>query len=357
MTNKTPSQEQDHRTQPRVRISRILIIPPLVLFPIRVWFAYNSLQSVYLFTTQFIFSRAANWFCRVYFHLVTIAAKGKQTSKDKENNSSSSTNSRAIVAVSITQKQSSVLNKNLKNQEKKASALTSESSKPSSSKADPKVVKPVAVSDMTGKKAHMTSIGHRQFEQAEVQKKRKEQLIQKLKEQEQKELKFQFHAKAAPKVKKVVVAQKQTSVEERKIVKQKSLPHITLSKKMSRENVFPSCGDPERLKSIIEKKKMLVAKYQETQVQFKAKPATVLKKQPFQPVHNNVKVVDPKPFKLQLTTRLLQRSEFDKKLHETITIRKLQEEKFKRQQDAEILKKNRQKTEFRANPIRSYHKL
>lgn len=184
--------------------------------------------------------------------------------------------------------------------------------------------------------------GKRQFEVAEAQKKRKEQLVQKYKDQEDKQMKSNFHANPAPKYK-------------RQVQKQISLPQICMTKKVSKENVVPSCGDPERLKYLNEKKKMLLAsKYEETHVQFKAKPAAVLKKEPFQPVHN-VKVADPKPFKLHLTDRLLMRSEFDKKIIEAISVRQKQEEVRKRQQDFDDRKLQRQKTEFRAraNPFRN----
>lgn len=206
-------------------------------------------------------------------------------------------------------------------------------------------------------------IGQRQFDYAEIQKKHKEELARKLKEQEDKELKFNFHANPAPRFKKVMLAQKQTSVDEKKIskgphmTKQNSLPQITMLRKFSKENIVPSCGDPDRLKFMNEKKKRLLQKYQETQVQFKAKPADVLKKQPFQPVHNHVKTVCSKPFKLQLTERLLVRSEFDKKLTESNAIRKKQEETRQRMQDLQFRKVMRQKTEFRAraNPFSNQH--
>jgi hypothetical protein len=60
---------------------------------------------------------------------------------------------------------------------------------------------------------------------------------------------------------------------------------------------------------------------------------------------------------LQITERLHMRSEFDKKLHETIAIRKMQEDVRKRAQDLQERKFIRQKTEFkaRANPFRNYH--
>lgn len=328
-----------------------------------------------------IHSRAPsiNWFFSCLFFtfrapfLVTIAAKPKQLhSKDKENVSANDGN-RAIVAVSMVQKPPAVIvNKPtmLKNILKKSltvpSAAASSSSAVVTMKASAgsskgelkKETKSASVQSLTvAKKA----IGQRQFEYAEAQKKRRELLIQKLKEQEEKEMKFNFHANPAPKFKKVVLQQKQMSLDSRKVAKQNSMPHIPIARKASNQNLaennVPSCGDPDRLKYFIEKKKLLAAKYQETHVQFKAKPAMVLKKQPFQPVHNNVKVADPKPFKLQLTERLLQRSEFDKKLHETIAIRKKQEEIRQRQQAFEDRKLIRQKTEFRAraNPFRNYH--
>lgn len=297
--------------------------------------------------------------------VVAIAAKAKSIpqTKDKENISANN-NNRAIVAVSLIQKPPPPTKKPsiLKNVLQKALTLTAASSSLMTKKPDTKkeVKSALVKSDTIVKKPTLAlaNIGKRQFDYAEAQKKRKEQLIQKLKEQEEKQLKFTFHANPAPKFKKVSVAQKQSSVDlskKRTLTKQSSLPFIHLPK-TTKENIVPSCGDPERLKFLDEKKKMLVAKYQEAQFQFKAKPAVVLKKQPFQPVHNNVKVVDPKPFKLQLTERLLQRSEFDKKLHETIAIRKKQEEVRKRHEEFESRKMIRQKTEFRAraNPFRNY---
>lgn len=325
------------------------------------------------FSTHFALSRRQLIdFFRVYFFTsqsltlaVAIAAKPKLISHDKENISANN-NNRAIVAVSLIQKPPQAKKPSiLKNVLKKTLPVASAASTLAQGikKGGPeKEIKSAAVkSDTTIVKkppTMMSSIGKRQFDYAEVQKKRKEQLVQKLKEQEEKQLKFTFHANPAPKFKKVQVASKQSSVDLTKrkpLTKQHSLPFIHLNKTTTKENIVPSCGDPERLKYLDEKKKMLLAKYQEAQFQFKAKPAAVLKKQPFQPVHN-IKVVDPKPFKLQLTERLLQRSEFDKKLHETIAIRKKQEEFRKRHEEFENRKIIRQKTEFkaRANPFRNY---
>lgn len=120
--------------------------------------------------------------------------------------------------------------------------------------------------------------GHRQFDYAEIHKKNKEALIKKLKEQEDKELKFNFHANPVPKFKKqtlTAMTSKQTSVDEKKLakrshlIKQNSLPAIQIPRKFSKENIVPSCGDPERLKFMVEKKKRLLQKYQEVSVQFK----------------------------------------------------------------------------------------
>lgn len=202
------------------------------------------------------------------------------------------------------------------------------------------------VSQAVVKRADVATIGQRQQEYAEQAKKRKEQLILKITAEKEKELNVKFTANPAPKFKKVSVITKQ-------LVKQNSLPQLNMiSKKYtSKENIVPSCGDPERLKLMEEKKKMNLAKYQEQHVQFKAKPAAVLKKQPFQPVHNVLKPSDSKPFNLHLADRLLMRSEFDRKLYETIAIRKKQEEIRKRMADFEERKILRQKTEFRANPV------
>lgn len=295
--------------------------------------------------------------------LVTAVAASKPNqihqNKDKEMFSSNSgCNNRAIVAISIVQQPAPAKKPTiLKNLLKKSASVPSSSLSAKENKKKP-LPGSSSVESTADTALKRIQFGQRQFEVAEVQKQRKEQLVKKLKEQEDKQMKFNFHANPAPKYKKVVLAHKQNSEVGRKmLVKQSSLPQICISKKVSKENVVvPSCGDPERLKYLNEKKKMLLAKYQETHVQFKAKPAAVLKKQPFQPVHNNVKVVDHKPFKLQLTERLLMRSEFDKKLLETISIRKKQEEVRKRQQDSDDRKLLRQKTEFRAraNPFRNH---
>lgn len=209
------------------------------------------------------------------------------------------------------------------------------------------------VSQAVIKRADVATIGQRQQEYAELAKKRKEQLVQKINAEKEKELHVKFTANPAPKFKKVSVIAKQPPVEHKKLLKQNSLPQFQMiSKKYtSKENIVPSCGDPGRLKFLEEKKKMNLAKYHEPIIQFKAKPAAVLKKQPFQPVHNVLKPIDPKPFKLQLSDRLQMRSEFDKKLCETIAIRKKQEEIRKRIADFEERKILRQKTEFRANPL------
>lgn len=294
--------------------------------------------------------------------LVTIAAKSKPApqGKDKENISANDNNNRAILAVALVQKpplagKPTMLKNVLK---KSMSGPTSAAAGAGPAQKKTMLGELKKSSSVSAQMIAKKPIGQRQFEYAEAQKKRKELLVQKMKEQEDLQLKFHFHANPVPKFKKVPMKSKQPSVDEKKLVKENSLPQIQMSRKASKDSVMvPSCGDPDRLKYFIEKKKMLVAKYQEPQKQFKAKPAAVLKKQPFQPVHNTVKVADPKPFKLQLTERLLQRSEFDKKLHETIAIRKKQEDVRNRQQALEDRKLIRQKTEFRANPnpFRSYH--
>jgi hypothetical protein len=209
------------------------------------------------------------------------------------------------------------------------------------------------------KKFDGLKMGQRQLEYAEQAQKRKEQLVKRVNEEKEKELKVKFHANPAPKFRKVSIATKQVSVENKKIIKQNSMPQLlTLAKNFtSKENIVPACGDPERLKFMEEKKRKTLAKYQEPVVQFKAKPAAVLKKQPFQPVHNIPKVIDPKPFKLHLADRLLMRSEFDKKLHETIAIRKKQDEIRKQLADFEDRRLIRQKTVFRAQPIQGRNNI
>lgn len=209
------------------------------------------------------------------------------------------------------------------------------------------------VSHAVGKKA--STSGQRQFEYAEQIKKHKEEMIQKINKEKETQLNFKFTANPAPKFKKVAVVTKQVSVDHKKLVKQNSMPQLsTMSKKFtSKDNIVPSCGDPERLKLMEEKKKKILAKYLEAPVQFKAKPAAVLKKQPFQPVHNISKIIDTKPFKLHLSDRLHLRSEFDRKLQETIAIRQKQQQIRQQLADFEDRRVQRQKTIFRANPIPS----
>lgn len=292
------------------------------------------------------------------------------TSTDKENVSVNK--NRAILAISMV-KSTVALNKPsiLKSVLKKSVSVAQMPSTSSScvqvkkqSHAPPVIEKKddkKVVREITVKRANA---GQRQFEYAEIQKKRKEELVKKLKEEEEKELKNKFHANPAPKFKKVTIAQKQFSVDDKKVavrppqmIKQHSLPQIQLSRKFSKENIVPSCGDPERLKLMKERKQRSLQKYKETQIQFKAKPADVLKKQPFQPVHNIAKPVSTKPFKLHLSQRLLMRSDFDKKLEENNIFRKKQEEVRQRIQDLEYRKITRQKTEFkaRANPFGNKH--
>lgn len=305
-----------------------------------------------------------NWFFSLFIRLHFLAAESRQ-GNDKENISFNATNnSRAIVAVSIVQKppvasRPTLLKNVLKSSQSTAALKMPVNSAPKGGALDH--TKSASVNQLHSKKSQ--TIGQRQYAYAEIQKKRKDLLIQKLKEQEDKAMKFTFQANPAPKFKSVPVPIKPKQIpSEKKLVKHNSLPQIPISRKASKEHTgpvpaVPSCYDPERLKYMNDKRKMLAEKYQETWVQFKAKPAAVLKKQPFQPVHNHTKAVDPKPFKLQLTERLFQRGEYNKKLSESNAIRKQQEESRQRQQALEDRKLIRQKTEFRAraNPFRSFH--
>jgi hypothetical protein len=299
--------------------------------------------------------------------LVTNNAKPliQHQDKDKENVSGNN-NNRAILAISMVKKPPVGSSKPsmLKNTLKKSMSVPSA---PASSAVSvhkplqpaPKSSAAPAPKPLAGpapkpavSQAAISSIGQRQFEYAEQAKKRMEQLVQKVNAEKEKELKVTFTANPAPKFKKHPVVIKQVSVGHKKIVKHNSLPQLlTMSKKYtSKENIVPNCGDPERLKLMEEKKMKTLAKYHEPIVQFKAKPAAVLKKQPFQPVHNQQKIIQAQPFKLQLTDRLLMRSEFDRKLHETIAIRKKQEEIRQRQRDFEERRILRQKTMFHAQP-------
>lgn len=205
-----------------------------------------------------------------------------------------------------------------------------------------------------------TAAAMKLYEYAEIQKKKKEALAQKLKEQAEKELNFKFHAKPVPKSIKVPTIQpkikpqivKQQSLKEneeikKKLLKQLSMPILPVVKRPA--PIVPSCGDPERIKAIEEHRQQLKDKYKHESVLFKAKPATVLHKPVFQPKHN-FKAAEAKPFKLVLSQRLIQRTAYDKQLQETQGIKKKQEEIIKRHQDLQDRKQMRQAREFKANP-------
>jgi hypothetical protein len=131
-------------------------------------------------------------------------------------------------------------------------------------------------------------MAQRQDDYAERTKKRKEELARKARKEEDKTMRYNFRARPAPKFGKSVFVSRQASVETRD---KKITKLIAPSKYASKENLVPNCGGLERIKDRDEKKKMLTAKYQEPKVQFRAKPAAVPKKQPFQPVFNNQKTV------------------------------------------------------------------
>lgn len=199
------------------------------------------------------------------------------------------------------------------------------------------------------------------YEYAEIQKKKREELAQKLKEEAEKELKFKFHAKPVPKSVKAPTIQpkviakppliKQKSLKEnedkKRLLKQLSMPILPVVKRPA--PAVPSCGDPDRIKAIEEHRQRLREKYKLENVQFKAKPASVLRKPVFQPKHN-FKPAEAKPFKLVLSQRLVQRTAYDKQLQETQTIKKQQEDIVKRHQELQERKQMRQAREFKANP-------
>jgi hypothetical protein len=202
------------------------------------------------------------------------------------------------------------------------------------------------------------STANKLYEYAEIQKKHREMLARKIKAEEEKELKFKFQAKPAPKFKKApsvdhlkkstVIAEKPQ--EKKNLVKQKSMPSLVFKKQpTSVAGAVPKCGDPERIKLMEEHKKKLLEKYKPESVQFKAKPAAVLKKAPFQPTHN-FKSVNQKPFNLKLTERGEIRSNFDKQLEENRVVREKHEEVAKKARELEEKKLIRQKTEFKARP-------
>lgn len=281
-------------------------------------------------------------------------------SRDKENVSANT--DRAIMAITIVKKPPGLvggMNKSsmLKNMLKKSMSVpNSLNPKQTTKMSIAQTSKPAitVISHPVVKKViDPATVVQRQHEYAVLAKKRKDQLIQKINKEIEKELQVKFTANPAPKFKKCHVVAKQPSFDKKKLVKQNSLPQFpTMMKKaVSKENIVPSCGDPERIKFMEERKKRAIEKYHEPVVNFKAKPAAVLKKQPFQPVHNVPKTIEAKPFKLQLAERVLMRSEFDKKLQETSSIRRKQEEIRKHLADFEERRIIRQKTQFRANPM------
>lgn len=191
------------------------------------------------------------------------------------------------------------------------------------------------------------TLGSRLFEYAEVSRKKKEQLALKFQHEQQQKLKFaSFHAQPVPKFIKSTSLAKLPLVE-KKLVKQMSMPQVNTTFTQPK---VPSCGDPERIKILAEKKRSLMTKYDVVQSSFRAKPAVVLKQQPFQPTYNVVKKPDTKPFKLHLSDRLSQRQEFNRKNHEIVSKKRTEEETKKRQIDTEAMKLIRQKTEFKARP-------
>ena len=83
-------------------------------------------------------------------------------------------------------------------------------------------------------------------------------------------------------------------------------------------------------------------------IQFKAKPASVLNKAAFQPKHV-LKRADTKPFNLILLKRALDRTAYDKKSQETQIIKQQQQDIAKRHQELQERKQLRQAREFKAN--------
>lgn len=322
------------------------------------WFSHPVRRSI----------APADLFSFFFSHLATTNAVPKKSSSkavnggfNKENipsNSHSAASSsgilnqnRAILAVSIVQKpltgnaavapvkSSNVLKSVLK---KSLSTATSSSNL---NNVKPKLTKQNTVTGIS-----------KLYDYAEIQKKKKDELVQKLKAEEEKEMKFKFHAKPAPKVKAPTIQVQQQVVKQHSLkekdakaplTKQKSMPNLQVVKRPA--PVVPMCGDPERIRMMDEHKKRLIEKYKQESVNFKAKPASVLQKPFFQPKHN-FKAIDSKPFKLLLTQRLIERSTFDKQLQQAQAMKKKQDEIYQRAKDLNERRQMRQAREFRANP-------
>lgn len=186
-------------------------------------FMYYSTQICSLPFIQLIF-----FILTVYRILVTIAPKRQKPTTTGKENISANNGRRAILAVSIvTKKPSSQAQQNsktsvLRNVLKKSFSVPStglcEKSQPAQGKS-------------TLKERHQ-AYGVRQYAQAEIIKKKREEFAKKIKEMEEKEMKFKFQAKSAPKQhKKNVVAR---PIEEKKnVTKQNSLPTMVMPRKTS----------------------------------------------------------------------------------------------------------------------------
>lgn len=177
------------------------------------------------------------------------------------------------------------------------------------------------------------------YNYAEIQKKKKEQLAKRLEEEEKSKMKTDFHARPAPKFKPIPIQIKPKATTSsqlgagagKKMLKTNSEPQLNVTNRVkSRENLsrVPSILNPDRLRKTNEHLQKLLEKYEPIPVKFKAQNCKVIYKQPFVPKMAETKPVDAKPFHLQLNNRVNQRREFDRKLHETIEVRKRQVWRF-----------------------------
>lgn len=308
------------------------------------------------------------------FNTSTLLATGKNVPKQNKANNKENVRpaivrqnepNRAILAVSIVKNNSKVSSTTAKiasttnfgaikkNGSSIASSTTSLKNNGTSNSNNNKVIMVKSVSHQK------LNVASKLYDYHEIQKSKREELVRKLKAEEEKEMKFKFHAKPVPKFVKTAptlqaLTLKQQAIKEmqneikKRLTKQQSMPNL-LAHGDRKIPLVPSCADPERMKAKDDTKKRLIEKYKPENFQFKAKPAFILQQPVFQPKHN-FKAVDAKPFKLTLTNRLIQRQTFDKQLQQNQAIKERQKEILQRQKDMEERKVLRKDREFRANP-------
>lgn len=163
---------------------------------------------------------------------------------------------------------------------------------------------------------------------AEIYKKRKQRIQQKMLE-EAKQLR-EFHSKPAPNFNEPKPKKK-----ERKMIPT-TVPTTPLVLKHSKETE--------------EKKNRLIAEYNKPKtLKIIARDPKVLREEPFKPQKANHQI-DMKPFNLHMEKRLEQRKQYDKHYKQLLHERKTQEEIDKKKREEEQMKEIRKNIVFKARP-------